>query len=76
MSASRLRQRSLLPEQVIFLECMRCAGGVALMACDCRDVLRELKKYQVPKKNQTMSAQPMFIENGNGYAISPAAQLP
>ncbi|NMM28693.1 MAG: VRR-NUC domain-containing protein [Glaciimonas sp.] len=32
----------LRPEQVIFLERIRCAGGVAFMARDCRDVLREL----------------------------------
>lgn len=32
----------LRPEQTIFLERIRCAGGVAFMARDCRDVLREL----------------------------------
>lgn len=35
--AGRLR-----PEQTLFLERIRCAGGVAFMARDCRDVLREL----------------------------------
>ncbi|MET3117870.1 hypothetical protein AAKU64_002090 [Undibacterium sp. GrIS 1.8] len=34
----------LRPEQSIFLERIRCAGGVAFMARDCRDVLRELTK--------------------------------
>lgn len=32
----------LRPEQAVFLERIRCAGGVAFMARDCRDVLREL----------------------------------
>ena len=32
----------LRPEQSIFLERIRSAGGVAFMARDCRDVLREL----------------------------------
>ena len=35
--AGRLR-----PEQSLFLERIRCAGGVAFVARDCRDVLREL----------------------------------
>ena len=35
--AGRLR-----PEQALFLERIRCAGGVAFVARDCRDVLREL----------------------------------
>ena len=34
----------LRPEQTIFLERIRCAGGVAFMARDCRDVFRELDK--------------------------------
>ena len=34
----------LRPEQSDFLERIRCAGGVAFMARDCRDVLRELGK--------------------------------
>ena len=33
----------LRPAQSLFLERIRCAGGVAFMARDCRDVLRELK---------------------------------
>ena len=33
----------LRPEQTIFLERIRAAGGVAFVARDCRDVLRELK---------------------------------
>lgn len=32
----------LRPEQAVFLERIRLAGGVAFMARDCRDVLREL----------------------------------
>ena len=32
----------LRPEQTIFLERIRVAGGVAFMARDCRDVLREI----------------------------------
>jgi len=32
----------LRPEQAVFLERIRCAGGVAFMARDYRDVLREL----------------------------------
>jgi hypothetical protein len=32
----------LRPEQTIFLERIRLAGGVSFMARDCRDVLREL----------------------------------
>lgn len=32
----------LRPEQTVFLERIRCAGGVAFMARDCRDVFREL----------------------------------
>ena len=32
----------LRPEQAIFLERIRLAGGVAFMARDCRDVMREL----------------------------------
>lgn len=34
----------LRPEQSVFLERIRCAGGVGFMARDCRDVLRELDK--------------------------------
>jgi len=33
----------LRPKQAVFLERIREAGGVAFMARDCRDVLRELK---------------------------------
>ena len=32
----------LRPEQAVFLERIRAAGGVAFVARDCRDVLREL----------------------------------
>lgn len=32
----------LRPEQVLFLERIRAAGGVAFVARDCRDVLRQL----------------------------------
>ena len=34
----------LRPEQALFIERIRCAGGVAFLARDCRDVLRELEK--------------------------------
>lgn len=42
----------LRPEQVIFLERIRCAGGVAFMARDCRDVLRELNNNQTMKETK------------------------
>lgn len=41
--AGRLR-----PEQALFLERIRAAGGVAFVARDCRDVLRELGEAQGP----------------------------
>ena len=41
--AGRLR-----PEQALFLERIRCAGGVAFVARDCRDVLRALGEAQAP----------------------------
>ena len=34
----------LRPEQTVFLERIRRAGGVAFMARDCQDVIRELRK--------------------------------
>jgi hypothetical protein len=34
----------LRAEQAVFLERIRCAGGVGFMARDCRDVLRELDR--------------------------------
>lgn len=37
----------LRPEQSVFLERIRGAGGVAFMARDCRDVLRELSINQL-----------------------------
>ncbi len=36
----------LRPEQAVFLERIRGAGGVAFVACDLRDVLRELEFNQ------------------------------
>lgn len=36
----------LRPTQVVFLERIRAAGGVAFMARDCRDVRRELKAQE------------------------------
>ena len=36
----------LRPEQSVFLERIRCAGGVGFLARDCRDVLRELENNQ------------------------------
>ena len=41
--AGRLR-----PEQALFLERIRCAGGVAFVARDCRDVVRTLGEAQAP----------------------------
>ena len=41
--AGRLR-----PEQAVFLERIRCAGGVAFVARDLRDVLRELNNKKDP----------------------------
>jgi len=41
--AGRLR-----PEQALFLERIRCAGGVAFVARDLRDVLRTLGEAQGP----------------------------
>ena len=41
--AGRLR-----PEQALFLERIRCAGGVAFVARDLRDVMRELHSLQQP----------------------------
>ena len=35
-------RNKLFPAQSVLLERIRCAGGVAFMARDCRDVLREL----------------------------------
>ena len=40
--AGRLR-----PEQRLFLERIRCAGGVAFVARDCRDVQREFENNQI-----------------------------
>lgn len=34
----------LRPEQTVFLERIRCAGGVGFVARDCRDVLRALNE--------------------------------
>jgi len=39
---------SFRPEQTIFLECIRASSGVAFMARDCRDVLRELENAIAP----------------------------
>jgi hypothetical protein len=36
----------LRPEQTLFLDRIRCAGGVAFMARDYRDVMRELDKVE------------------------------
>jgi hypothetical protein len=38
----------LRPEQTLFLERIRGAGGVAFMARDCRDVLRQLNDERKP----------------------------
>ena len=39
--------RRLRPEQKILLERIRAAGGVAVMARDCRDVSRELQTQRI-----------------------------
>ena len=39
----------LRDEQTIFLERIRASGGVAFMARDCRDVLRELQTQRIGK---------------------------
>ena len=41
----------LRSEQTIFLERVRAACGVAFMARDCRDVLRELQTAMIGKQN-------------------------
>ena len=46
VKASRGRLRG---EQTIFLERIRASGGVAFMARDCRDVLRELQTQRIGK---------------------------
>lgn len=38
------RTGKLRPEQAVFLERIRCAGGVAFMARNCLDVMQELDK--------------------------------
>ena len=40
----------LRPEQAVFLERIRDGGGVAFVARDCRDVLRELAHYDQPDR--------------------------
>lgn len=40
----------LRPEQGVFMERVRAAGGVAFMARDCRDVLRELDALRPAKQ--------------------------
>lgn len=42
----------LRPEQTLFLERIRSAGGVAFMARNCRDVLRELNCSQTKSDKQ------------------------
>ena len=39
----KAKKGKLRPEQTLFLERIRRAGGVAFMARDCRDVMQELK---------------------------------
>jgi len=41
----------LRPAQVVFMERIRAAGGVAFMARDCRDVLRELESNRRDSKH-------------------------
>ena len=49
--AGRLR-----PEQAVFLERIRCSGGVAFVARDLRDVLRDLGRPIQPDKAKEMQA--------------------
>ena len=44
----QMRDGRLRPEQALFLERIRCAGGVAFVARDLRDVLRALGEAQGP----------------------------
>ena len=55
----------LRPEQALFLEHIRCAGGVAFMARDCRDVFRELE--QIHKNVMPVAADGLgdLIHGGN-----------
>ena len=46
----------LRPEQAVFIERIRAAGGVAFLARDCRDVLRELENNQ--RKSSDAQSKP------------------
>lgn len=46
MATSPTKRTNDRPEQAVFLERVRGAGGVAFMARDLRDVLRELENNQ------------------------------
>jgi VRR-NUC domain len=48
----------LRPEQSVFLERIRCAGGVAFVARDCRDVLRELENNQRKSSDEQSAPSP------------------
>jgi len=43
----KAQKGKLRPEQTIFMERIRAAGGVAFMARDCRDVARELESMKI-----------------------------
>ncbi len=44
----------LRPEQAVFLDRIRGAGGVAFVARDCRDVMRELHPPETPTPRQAI----------------------
>jgi VRR-NUC domain len=48
----------LRPEQSVFLERIRRAGGVAFVAHDCRDVLRELENNQRKSRDEQSEPSP------------------
>ena len=48
----------LRPAQSLFVERSRCAGGVAFMARDCRDVLREVGKQSKESSDEQSQPRP------------------
>ena len=48
----KAKTRRLRPEQAVVLERIRCAGGVAFVARDLRDVLRELNQFDRAERKQ------------------------
>ena len=66
----------LRPEQAVFLDRIRAAGGVAFVACDCLDVLRELDRRRarvgVPRRRAALdrAASPARIAEGRQRGAS------